>query len=141
LETPFPATASPSTGAAIRRQHVPRGSFDMPVIDLWDVPDRKPRQPRKSLRGLDITATWSDLLTAEPRLQDFMDEILGIPGTSWETCPDAVWYGWQVNDSRRGIKARLRKFVGGELPVFFAAYRALYASMPICRHCLERDDG
>jgi hypothetical protein len=111
----------------------------MPLIDLADVMDRKPRQPRKSLRGLDIKATWRELLAAEPRLQAFMDEVLSIPGTTYESCTDGTWYGWNVGNPHRGIKARLRKFMGGETPVFFAAYRALYGSMPICRHCLERD--
>lgn len=111
----------------------------MPLVDLWDVKDWTPRQPRKSLRGLDITATWPELLAAEPKLQRFMDEILAIHGTSYETCSDGTWYGWNIGNARKGIKARLRKFMGGESPVFFAAYRAIYGSRPMCRHCLERD--
>jgi hypothetical protein len=111
----------------------------MPLVDLWDVKDRAPRQPRKSLRGLGIGASWDELLAAEPKLQRFMDEIQAIPGTSYETCSDATWYGWNIGNARRGIKARLRTFMGGESPVFFAAYRAIYGSRPMCRHCLERD--
>jgi hypothetical protein len=111
----------------------------MPLIDLWDVKDPGPPRVRKSLRGLGITATWPELLTAEPQLQRFMDEILSIEGTSYETCSDGAWYGWNIGNARRGIKARLRRFIGGESGVFFAAYRALYRSLKTCRHCLERD--
>jgi hypothetical protein len=111
----------------------------MPLIELVGLNSRKPRQPRKSLRGLGIGATWAELLAAEPRLQAFMDEVRAVPGTTYESCSDGTWYGWNIRNARRGIKARLCRFVGGESPVFFAAYRALYGSLPICRHCLERD--
>lgn len=110
----------------------------MPLVDLSSTEDRPARQPRASVRHLDISATWDELVTAEPKLQAFMDEVRAISGTSHASCSDATWYGWN-GDPRRGVKARLRKFLGGESGVFFAAYRALYAMLPICRHCLERD--
>lgn len=99
----------------------------------------KPPRIRKSLRDFPINATWQQLVTAEPKLQDFMDEILSIPGTSWETCPESVWYGWAAGGPTKGIKRRLERFIGDDSVPFFAAYRALYGSAPICRHCLERD--
>jgi hypothetical protein len=111
----------------------------MPLIKVVGLNDRKPRLPRKSLRGFGIGATWVDLVTAEPKLQDFMDEVRSVLGSTYESCSDGAWYGWNIRNPRRGIKARLRKFMGGESPVFFAAYRALYGSLPLCRHCLERD--
>lgn len=111
----------------------------MPIIDLADFMSRRETRTRKSLRGFGIGATWDELITAEPQLQQFMDEVRSIPGTTWESCPDSVWYGWAIRDPRKGIKGRLGKFIGADTPVFHAAYRALYGSLPICRHCLERD--
>jgi hypothetical protein len=109
----------------------------MPLIDLWQA-YAGPPQIRKSLRDVPITATWPELLAAEPKLQRFMDEVLSISGTSYETCPDVRWYGWPAG-ARQGIKARLGRFIGPDSPPFHAAYRALYGSLKTCRHCLERD--
>lgn len=111
----------------------------MPLSDLWGIEDAGPSKVRKSLRDVPITATWPDLLAAEPKLQRFMDEILSIEGTSYETCSDATWYGWQLGDPRKGIKGRLARFIGADSLPFHAAYRALYGSLKTCRHCLERD--
>lgn len=102
------------------------------------LPHRPPRI-RKSLRGLGIGATWRDLVHAEPKLQAFMDEVRSVPGRTWETCAETQWYGWHTRDPRKGLKGRLARFIGDDSPVFFAAYRALYGSLPLCRHCLERD--
>jgi len=85
-----------------------------------------------------IWATWPELLAAEPKLQRFMDEILSVEGTTYESCSDATWYGWN-SDPRRGIKGRLARFIGHDSLPFHAAYRALYSSLKTCRHCLERD--
>jgi hypothetical protein len=113
----------------------------MPLIDIGYYAGLPPKPPRirKSLRDLGIGATWRELVGAEPNLQAFMDEVRSVPGTTWETCAESRWYGWHIRDPRKGLKGRLMRFVGGESPVFFAAYRALYGSMPLCRHCLERD--
>src|SRR5436190_5280465 len=93
---------------------------------------------RASLRNLDITAKWPELVAAEPKLHAFMDEVRSVAGTTYGSCSDATWYGWNSR-LERGIKWRLRTFMGGESGVFFAAYSALYAMLPLCRHCLERD--
>jgi hypothetical protein len=99
----------------------------------------QPPRVRKSLRHLGIAATWAELVGAEPKLQGFMDEVRAVSGTTWETCSETQWYGWHTRDPRKGLKGRLMRFIGDESPVFFAAYRVLYGSLPICRHCLERD--
>lgn len=94
---------------------------------------------RASLRDVPITATWDELIAAEPKLERFMDEVMAVEGASWETCTQAVWYGWATRDPRKGIKGRLGRFVGFDSLPFHAAYRALYGSLKTCRHCLERD--
>lgn len=111
----------------------------MRMSDLWDVKDPGPPKVRKSLRGVGINATWPELLAAEPKLQRFMDEILSVEGTTYESCSTATWYGWHAGVPRRGIKARLARFIGDDSLPFHAAYRALYGSLKTCRHCLERD--
>jgi Holliday junction resolvase-like predicted endonuclease len=111
----------------------------MPLVDLGsDLPIRA-RRVRKSLRHLDITASWDALVSAEPKLQAFMDEIRSVEGTTWESCTQTVWYGWNSNSPRKGIKGRLARFIGPDSLPFHAAYRALYGSLKTCLHCLERD--
>lgn len=109
----------------------------MTSVDLWLSEDPGPPKVRKSLRHLGISSSWVELLAAEPKLQRFMDEVLSVEGTSYETCTQSVWYGWAARSPRKGIKGRLARFIGMDSPQFWAAYRALYRSLPPCRHCQE----
>lgn len=126
------------SGCELANRYRRKKGISYSTVRLSDVEPWQPRV-RKSLRGLEINATWADLLAAEPRLQAFMDEVMAIKGTSWETCPESLWFGWASRDPRKGIKGRLGAFVGHDSVPFHAAYRALYGSLKTCMHCIERD--
>lgn len=112
----------------------------MPLVDLWDVKDPGPPKVRKSLRGVGFGASWDELVSAEPKLQAFMDEVVRIEGRNYQTCPVAVWYGWAIGDARKGIKGRMARFIGADSLPFHAAYRALYRALPSCQHCMKDEN-
>lgn len=76
---------------------------------------------------------WSELVAADSRLQDLMDEVLSVAGEDWKSCPNNHWYGYA--DSRKGLKRRLRKYTGSETRAFYAAYDHLYGAYRPCAHC------
>jgi hypothetical protein len=99
--------------------------------------DVKPSNPRRTkLAKFGTNATFWDLAEAEPRLREILTEVRSIHGADFETCPENLWFCWA--DARKGIKARVLKLTGRDVPADWIAVDYLYRQLKLCLHCLDR---
>jgi hypothetical protein len=114
------------------------GLVDLGAIGADEMAAWRKKQQRPRLAHLGISATWPELVRAEPRLDALMREVRVLPGLDYDTCSTQRWYGWK-RGAKSGIKHRVKRLCGDDTAVFWAAVRALQGSLRLCRHCLERD--
>lgn len=104
------------------------------AIILADVKPTNPRRTKLSKFGTD--ATFWELAEVEPRLREILAEVRSIHGVNFETCPENLWFCF--SDARKGIKARVLKLTGRDVPADWIAVKYLYSQLKLCLHCLDR---